>query len=90
LNTKAAKVPLAFMAWKNIPNPDAKKAKQTAMKFEAGLTKFYRKQVKLSFESFRDQSNEGSIRKKAAVRKLILVTMSDSNRIFNRWRKVAN
>lgn len=78
------------MTWKNLPNPGAKKLKQTAMKFEAGLARFYRKQVKLSFESFRNQSYEAGIRKKTAVRKLILVTMSDSNRFFNKWRKITN
>lgn len=33
LQCKAGKVPLAFMIWKSLPNPGAKKIKQKAMKF---------------------------------------------------------
>ena len=30
------------------------------------------------------------MKKKYAVNKLILVTMSDSNRVFNKWRKTSH
>ncbi len=33
LQCKAGKVPLAFMIWKSLPNPGAKKLKIKAMKF---------------------------------------------------------
>jgi hypothetical protein len=33
LKNKGGKVPLAFMIWKSLPNPDAKKIKQKGMKF---------------------------------------------------------
>lgn len=90
MHCKAGKVPLAFMIWKSLPNPGLKKLKQKGMKFESGLVKMINKNLKLSYERFKDKSNEGNNKKKYAVRKLILVTMSDSNRYFNKWRKVSS
>lgn len=87
LQCKAGKVPLAFMIWKSLPNPNAKKLKLKAMKFEAGLAKLLNKNLKSSYQKFKDETQQGQNKKKNAVRKLILVTMSDSNRYFNKWRK---
>lgn len=38
---------------------------------------------------YKNETQQGRNKKKNAVRKLILVTMSDSNRYFNKWRKAS-
>lgn len=78
------------MIWKSLPNPGAKKLKQKAMKFESGLARLVSKNLRGTYEKFKDETYEGNNKKKLAVRKLILVTMSGSNKYFNKWRKVSS
>lgn len=78
------------MVWKSLPNPGAKKMKQKASKFEAGLARVHFKRLKGTYEKFKNEQYDGNIKKKYAVNKLIQVTMSDSNRTFNKWRKNAH
>lgn len=78
------------MKWKSLPNPSAKKIKQKAMRFEGNLVRLITQRFKVTYEKFKDNNYEGNNKKKFAVNKLIVVTMSDSNRIFNKWRKINN
>ena len=87
---KAGKVPLAFMVWKSLPNPGAKKIKQKASKFESSLARLHFKKLKGTYEKFRNEQYDGNVKKKQAINKLIMVTMSDNNRFFNKWRKTAS
>lgn len=54
LQTKAGKVPLAFMLWKSIPNQSAKKIKQKALKFQMGLSRLYSGKLKYIYEKFKE------------------------------------
>lgn len=78
------------MKWKSLPNAGDKKMKQKAMKFEGALARLASQRMRISYDKFKDGSYEGNNKKKFAVNKLILVTMSDSNRTFNKWRKITN
>ena len=46
--------------------------------------------LKGTYEKFKGEQYDGNVKKKYAVNKLILVTMSDSNRTFNKWRKTTH
>lgn len=83
-------MPLAFMMWKGLPDPGAKKLKVQAMKFESGLAKFVNSKMKIIFENFKDEQYEGNNKKKYAIRKIFSATMSDSNRMFSKWKKVVS
>ena len=78
------------MIWKALPNPGSKKLKQKASKFESSLARLHFKKLKGTYEKFKGEQYDGNVKKKYAANKLILVTMSDSNRIFNKWRKTSH
>lgn len=46
--------------------------------------------MKFVYQSFKNQSYDATVKKQYAIRKLVAVTQSDSNRVFNKWRKVNN
>lgn len=43
--------------------------------------------MKKTYEKFKDGQYEGTSKKRLAINKLFMATMSDSNRYFNKWRK---
>ncbi len=46
--------------------------------------------MKFVYQSFKNQSYDATVKKQFAIRKLVAVTQSDNNRVFNKWRKVNN
>lgn len=90
INCKAGCVPILFMKWKALPSQTGKKYKMKAMKFENALFRAWSMRMKTTYQSFKNQSYDATVKKQFAIRKLISVTMSDSNRVFNKWRKVNN
>lgn len=90
LKNKGGKVPLAFMVWKSLPNPDAKKIKQKGMKFESGLARLINRKIRTTYDKFKDNTYEGNNKKRYICKKLVLLSMSDSNKYFNKWRKINN
>lgn len=90
LNCKAGKVPILFMQWKALPSQTGKKYKMRAMKFENALFRAFTKRMKFVYQSFKTQSYDAVVKKQFAIKRLIQVTQSDSNRVFNKWRKINN
>jgi hypothetical protein len=88
LNCKAGQVPILFMKWKTLPSQVGKKYKMRAMKFETSLFRAWNLRMKFVYQVFKNQSYDATVKKQYAIRKLIAVTQSDSNRTFNKWRKV--
>jgi hypothetical protein len=88
LNCKAGQVPILFMKWKTLPSQVGKKYKMRAMKFETTLFRAWSMRMKFVYQAFKNQSYDATVKKQYAIRKLIAVTQSDSNRTFNKWRKV--
>ena len=62
-------------------------ANKKALKFQMGLSKLYSGKLKYIYEKFKENQYEGNSKKKIAINKLVLTTMSDSNRFINKWRK---
>jgi hypothetical protein len=88
LSCSAGKTAQYFLEWKNLPDVDAKNRRGKMSIFEKGLDKYYQTKLKFTFESFKNYIYEGDSRKKHAVRKLVLATMSDSNRLFSKWKQL--
>lgn len=90
INCKAGKVPILFMKWKALPSQTGKKYKMKAMKFQNVLEKAYIQRMKFVNNAYKVQSYDAVVKKQFAIKKLIQATLSDSNRIFNKWRKISN
>lgn len=88
LNCSAGKIAQYFLEWKNLPDVGEHVRRQRLSIFERGLDKFYRAKLKFTYEAFKAFILEGDNRKKHSVRKLVLTTMSDSNRMFGKWRQL--
>lgn len=88
LGCKAGKVAQYYMEWKNLPDNSQKVFRKKVSVFEKGLDKFYIGRLKSVFEAFKNSIYVGEDKKRHAVRKLVLVTMSDSSRLFSKWRRL--
>lgn len=88
LNCSAGKIAQYFLEWKNLPDAGEHGRRQRLSVFERGLDKYYRAKLKFTYDAFKSAVYEGDNRKKHAVRKLVLLTMSDSNRMFGKWRQL--
>jgi uncharacterized ubiquitin-like protein YukD len=54
------------------------------------LFRAYHQRVKFVYQNFKTQTYDATVKKQFAAKKLIIATQSDTNRIFNKWRKINN
>jgi hypothetical protein len=90
INCKAGQVPIFFMKWKALPSQTGRKYKLKGFKFQSILERAYFQRMKFVHGGFQQQTYDAKVKKQFAIKKLIQTTMSDSNRLFNKWRKINN
>ena len=88
LQTKSGKVVRLFEIWKSIPDIKIAKKKKQAIKFESRLHKMTLKFIKSAFDPFKNDSYEGSNKKKHCISKLIAASMSEEKKKFLLWRQI--
>ena len=86
--SKAGRVAEAFRLIKSLPEPIDIERRKKASRFEKGLSSFLDRVLRKSFNQFKEEYDEGQVRKKRAAVQLINATMNKNRRLYNRWNNI--
>ena len=84
--SQAGKVVKAMMIWKGLPQPKNKERIARATKFESMMAKIAMKNLRKTFNIYKDAQYFGNEKKKVAIRQLVSISCSGIQTYFNKWR----
>ena len=88
LMSKAGRVAEGFKKMKELPEIVDLEKRRKAMRFEKGLSSFLDKTLRVSFNAYRSELDEGQAVKKRAVIQLVNTTMGGQKKMYQRWYNI--
>ena len=88
LMSKAGRVAEAFRLMKTIPEPIDLERRKRASKFEKGLSGYFERTVRKTFNAYKEEWEEGQAYKKRAAINLINSTMNKNKIMYTRWNLI--